>query len=504
MRKNKNLSVYILTIALIGLFVWVPAHAESGSATDIIQVVPSGPAIHGPRVVGTTPGKPFLFLVPATGEGELAYSAKNLPAGLTIDSKTGIITGSLQSDGVYVVNLTVKGPKGVAKRNLNIVGGEDKLALTPPMGWNSWNVWGCAVDDQKVRDAADAMVESGLAAAGFQYINIDDCWMGERDEQGRILTNDKFPDMKDLADYVHGKGLKLGIYSSPGSKTCQRYMGSYKHELQDAQTYADWGIDYLKYDWCGYTFNAISIFKKDFKKPYSDMKPHLDSVDRDIVYSLCQYGMRNVEEWGEEVGGNVWRTTGDIRDSWLSMSTIGFGQDGLEQYAGPGHWNDPDMLVVGKVGWGPNLHESRLTPDEQITHITLWSILASPLLIGCDMSNMEQFTVEVLTNHEVLEVNQDPLGIQGSRKVNDGPKEVWAKPLWDGTYAVALFNRSETPQDVTVNFEDIGLSGNQPIRDLWLHNDLGSHDGSITLKVRPHGSILLKIGKPEKHDYAAK
>jgi alpha-galactosidase len=488
-----------MLVWLVGL---VPLAARSLSDHPIIQEQSPIPGINGPRIVGSTPGRPFLFLVPATGEGPLSFSAENLPDGLTLDSKTGIITGSLQKDGDYVVKVTVAGPKGEDSRNLNIVGGTHELALTPPMGWNSWNVWGLSVSDDKVRAAADAMVESSLAAHGFQFVNIDDGWENGRAEDGRILTNDKFPDMRALSGYVHSRGLKLGIYSSPGEKTCGLYEGSWAHELQDAQTYAEWGIDYLKYDWCSYTFKMKGIGMKTFKKPYIEMRDHLDAVDRDIVYSLCQYGMRSVWKWGGEVGGNLWRTTGDIRDSWLSMSTIGFGQDGHEKYAGPGRWNDPDMLVVGRVGWGPTLHESGLTKEEQITHISLWCMLSSPLLIGCDMANMDEFTVAVLTNDEVLAVNQDPLGKQASRVAKDGKTQVWARPLWDGTQAVALFNLDGSTKEVTAEWSNLGISGEQPVRNLWLHKDLGSFNGSFKASVPSHGAVMLKVGKPDKEDFS--
>ena len=459
------------------------------------------PAMHGLRIVGATPGRPFLFLIPATGEAPLTFSSKHLPAGLKLDSKTGIISGSLKSAGTFTAELTVRGPKGKAARKLRIVGGEHKLALTPPMGWNSWNVWAGAVDAAKVRQAGDSMVKTGLAAHGYQYINIDDTWEGQRDANGEIQTNDKFGDMKALADYVHSKGLKLGIYSSPGPKTCAGFEASYQHEEQDARTYATWGIDYLKYDWCSYGDIAKDGSLAELQKPYRVMREALDKCSRDIVYSLCQYGMGSVWEWGAEVGGNLWRTTGDIGDSWGSLSGIGFGQDGHEKYAGPGHWNDPDMLVVGKLGWGPTLHPTDLKPNEQITHITLWSLLSAPLLIGCDLSQMDQFTLDLLTNDEVLDVNQDPLGKPAGRRAKDGQTEVWSRPLWDGTVAVGLFNRGLAAAQVTAKWSDIGISGPQPVRDLWQRKDLGQADGSFSASVPSHGAALVKVGKPTRLDW---
>lgn len=455
------------------------------------------PAIHGPRIVGATPGNPFLFLVPATGEGPLTFSANNLPAGLTMDKKTGIITGSLKQAGTTVVELTVRGLRGVAKRKLTVVGGQRKLALTPPLGWNSWNVWAGAIDAEKVRQAADWMVRTGLAAHGFQYVNIDDTWEGQRDANGEIQTNDKFGDMKALADYVHGKGLKLGLYSSPGPKTCAGFEGSFKHEEQDAKTYAKWGIDYLKYDWCSYGDVATGDGLEKLQKPYRVMREALDKCGHDIVFSLCQYGMGNVWEWAAEVGGNCWRTTGDITDNWGSMSGIGFSQDGHEKFANPGHWNDPDMLVVGKLGWGPNLHPTHLTPNEQITHITLWCLLSSPLLLGCDLSQMDKFTIDLMTNDEVLDVNQDPLGKAAGRRAKQDLLEVWARPLSDGAMAVGLFNRGTETATVTARWSDLGLTGGQPVRDLWQQKDLGIFTDAFAATVPGHGAVLVRIGQPK-------
>jgi alpha-galactosidase len=453
------------------------------------------PAIHGPRIIGSTPGRPLLFLIPATGEKPLSFTARNLPEGLSLDGSAGILSGSLKREGTTVAELGVKNARGSSQRTLTIVGGPHKLALTPPMGWNSWNCWASAVSDTKVRAAADAMVQSGLAAHGFQFINIDDCWEGKRGDNGEIRTNEKFPDMKALADYVHSRGLKLGIYSSPGPKTCAGYEASWKHEQQDADTYAKWGVDYLKYDWCSYGEIAPNPNLAAMKKPYQVMRTALDRCHRDIVFSLCQYGMGDVWKWGDEVGGNCWRTTGDITDNWGSMSGIGFSQNGHERFAGPGHWNDPDMLVVGRVGWGPSLHRTMLKPHEQVTHITLWCLLSSPLLIGCDMSQLDDFTLALLTNDEVLDVNQDPLGKPAGRVRLDGPTEVWARPLFDGTKAVGLFNRGGQAATVKVRWTDLKLQAPQPVRDLWQHKDLGEQGGGYEIAVPQHGAVLLKVGK---------
>jgi alpha-galactosidase len=458
------------------------------------------PRINGPRIVGATPGRPFIFRIPATGEGPLTFTIKSLPDGLSLDSRTGIITGAVRKAGEYRMAVTVTGVRGRAMRNLTIVGGNRRLALTPPMGWNSWNVWGCAVDAEKVKTAADWMVKSGLAAHGYAYINIDDCWEKGRDSGGEILTNEKFPDMKGLVDYVHSRGLKIGIYSSPGPKTCGNFEGSWKHEEQDARTYAKWGIDYLKYDWCSYGAVAKGEGRESYVLPYRVMREALDKAGRDIVFSYCQYGMDKVWEWGAKEGGNLWRTTGDINDSWASLNEITFRQPEISSWAGPGHWNDPDMLVVGRVGWGPSLRPSGLTRNEQILHITAWCLLDAPLLIGCDMTKLDDFTLALLTNDEVLEVNQDLLGRAAKRVSTLGDTEVWARPLSDGTLAVGLFNREYDRTEVVVRWADLKIAGRQPVRDLWEQKDLGGFDGSFAVSVPAHGAMLTRIGAPAKTD----
>jgi alpha-galactosidase len=361
------------------------------------------------------------------------------------------------------------------------------LAKTPPMGWNSWNKYQGRVTDAMIREMADAMVTSGMRDAGYVYVNIDDTWEGaHRDAKGNITTNNKFPDMKKLSDYVHSKGLKLGIYSSPGPKTCAGYLGSFEHEEQDAKTFAAWGIDYLKYDWC----SASQVYADNewtMSAAYAKMGNALLKSGRAIVYSLCQYGNHEVGEWGASVGGNLWRTTGDIRDNWASMSHIGFDlQPGREKYAGPGHWNDPDMLEIGNGG---------MTNDEYRTHMSLWSLLASPLLAGNDLRDMTPEIKEILMNKEVIAIDQDALGKQAARVAKVGDLEVWRRPLADGGTAVGLFNRSGSAATVTANWSDIGVTGSHAVRDLWAHQDIGSKDGSFSADVPSHGVVLIKVAK---------
>jgi alpha-galactosidase len=455
------------------------------------------PAIHGPRITGATVGKPFEFMIPATGEGPLTFEAANLPAGLTLDKNTGIISGTLPALGSTLVHLTVRGPRGSSKRSLTIVGGSRALALTPPMGWNSWNVWAGAVTDQKVRDAADQLIAAGLSAHGFQYVNLDDTWEAGRDANGVIQTNKKFPDMKGMVDYIHSKGLKFGIYSSPGPTTCGGYTASWQHEQQDADTYAGWGVDYLKYDWCSYGDVATGEGLERQIKPYRLMGAALRSTNRDILYSLCQYGMADVWKWGATIGANCWRTTGDIQDNWSSLRGIFTSQAGHEDYVGPGYWNDPDMLMVGIVGFG-NTHPTHLKPNEQITHISMWSLLSSPLLIGCDLTRLDAFTKALLTNDDVLDVNQDPLGRPAGRIAESGDAEIWARPLFDDTKAVGLVNLGSEKMDISVSWAQLGLSGPQPVRDLWQRKDIGTFRNGYTVSVPSHGTVLIKVGKPSK------
>jgi alpha-galactosidase len=437
----------------------------------------------------------------------MKFKAKGLPGGLELDEASGIIAGKIKKAGNYEVNITASNNKGTAERKLTIICG-DQIALTPPLGWNSWNCFACDVDQEKVKAAADAMVKSGLADHGWSYINIDDCWMVKpesddpvvggkiRDAQGNMNTNKKFPDMKGLTDYVHKLGLKVGTYSGPGPKTCAGYTACYQFEEQDARKFAEWGFDYLKYDWCDYERIAKDHSLPELKKPYVVMREALNKANRDIVYSLCQYGMGDVWKWGAEVGGNCWRTTGDITDNWASVESIGFGQAGKEKFAGPGHWNDPDMLVVGKVGWGPQLHPTRLTPNEQYTHISLWALLASPLLIGCDMTQLDDFTYSLLTNDEVIDINQDPLGKQASRIVKYDDLEIWSKDLEDGSKAIGLFNRGMFASPVTVTWNSLNIIGSRIVRDVWTQKNEGSFEYKFTATVPAHGVKLIRIYKP--------
>ena len=369
------------------------------------------------------------------------------------------------------------------------------LALTPPMGWNTWNKFGCNVSDELVRGAADAMVSSGMKDAGYQYIVIDDCWQVKRDEHGNIVPDpQRFPNgIKAVADYVHSRGLKFGIYSDAGEKTCAGRPGGLGHEYQDALMYASWGVDYLKYDWCN------TLPGQDARASYANIRRALDASGRPIVLSICEWGSHQPWLWGHEVGGNLWRTTGDIQPRWEGKREWSPGNccnngvmaivdenEPLYSRAGPGHWNDPDMLEVGNGG---------LTTTENRTHFSLWAIMAAPLIAGNDLRNMSPDVKEILTNKEVIAVDQDSLGRQGRRMWKDGDLEVWAKQLQDGSRAVVLLNRGASQQTVTATWEQIGYPDHlsASVRDLWAHKDLGKFTGKFSAPVESHGVVVVTV-----------
>jgi alpha-galactosidase len=500
---------------------WADARIEGAAPKPEIVNPPSGeaviltpkpgpePRINGPTIYGARRGSPFLFTIPATGERPVQFFADGLPAGLSLDSATGIIAGALQARGEFPVKLRARNARGEAARVFKIVAG-DTLALTPPMGWNSWYVLETRVTDHDMRAAADAMVSTGMINHGYMYVNIDDCWMVKpgatepdlggptRDPAGRLLCNKRFPDMHALTDYIHAKGLKAGIYISPGPKTCGGYEGSYQHEESDARTFAEWGFDFLKYDWCSYDKIAKDHSRDELKKPYAQMSALLRQQKRDIVFNLCQYGMGNVWEWGAEVGGHCWRTEDDLGGSFegipAALYRMGFKQNGLEPYAGPGHWNDPDYLLLGQLSnWNGGTAPTPLSPNEQYTHVSLWCLLAAPLIFSGDITRVDEFTLSLLTNDEVLEIDQDALGRQGRRVAKVDDTQVWAKELADGSRAVGLFNLDEIPQRITVNWADAGLKGSVRVRDLWRQKDLGVHADGFSASVPSHGVLLLRV-----------
>ena len=483
------------------------------------------PRINGARVFGLRPGSECLYTIAASGERPMTFAVEGLPKGLHFDAARGRITGSVKKRGTYRVKVTATNAKGTASRELRIVVG-DRIALTPPMGWNSWNCWSRDVTQEHVLSSARAMVSSGLADHGWTYINIDDGWQGRRGgKYNAIQPNGKFPDMAALTREVHDMGLKLGIYSVPWVGTYAAHVGSYsdnpdgenqwikdglcnenyryrkpggnywqdrkefyKHGKysfvrNDVKQWEEWKIDYLKYDW-----SPLSIYHT------IEMHDALRSLKRDIVFSLSNSApIADGQVWAEYA--DSWRTTGDIRDTWKSISSIGFSQDKWAPFCRPGSWPDADMLVVGLVGWGPKLHYTKLTADEQYTHISLWALLSSPLLIGCDMARMDDFTRSLLTNDEVIDINQDPLGLHAVAVWSEGDKVVYLKNLEDGSVAVGLFNRGEQPAWISINPRMLGMYGKKTVRDVWRQKDVGTLDykQEFSAEVAPHGVVLLKV-----------
>lgn len=462
------------------------------------------PRINGAKVIGARPSNPFLFYVPVTGERPVKVTASNLPAGLVLDPQTGIITGTTPAAGTYLVKLTASNAKGSTTGSLKIVAGET-LALTPPMGFNSWNGYNRKVTQAIMTTQALAMASSGLRDHGYTYVNIDDFWEVqnkadwdpllhgvERDPvTGKINSNQHFPDMKAFTDLCHQLGLKAGIYSSPGPTTCGGCVGSWQHEEQDAERFAEWGFDYLKYDWCSYNNVAKGDGRrKDYAMgPYAVMDACLRQQKRDIVYSLCQYGMANVWEWAHEVHGNTWRTTGDIGEGWGSMSRIAFNQGGHEKYVKPGCWNDPDMMTVGFLGYRWTV----LDDDEQYTEMSLWCLLAAPLLLGNDLTKIDEFTHNLLCNDEVIAVNQDLLGRMATCVANEGDTRVYAKEMADGSLAVGLFNVGDETLPVSITWSQLKLTVPQQVRDLWRQQDLGVQTNGYAAAIPRHGCALLRV-----------
>jgi alpha-galactosidase len=482
------------------------------------------PKINSASVFGVRPGSPFQFRIPATGDRPMTFMVTGLPLGLKLDQKTGLVTGKLVTAGTYVIQLKAKNAKGIAGKSLRVICG-DKIALTPPMGWNSWNCFAGEVSAEKVKRAAEVMVKTGLVNYGWNYVNIDDYWQNNRDskdpsqqgkyrdEAGNIVPNKRFGDMKALTDYVHGLGLKIGIYSSPGPWTCDGGAGSYGYERQDAESYAKWGFDYLKYDWCSYggvlngipgnDTNKVALISYNGGyqlstaiKPYKLMGDYIRQQPRDIVFSLCQYGMSDVWKWGGSVGGNTWRTTNDITDNWSNVKSIALAQDQSAAWAKPGNWNDPDMLVVGTVGWG-SPHPTMLKPDEQYLHFSLWSLFSAPLLIGCDMEKLDAFTLSLLTNDEVIAVNQDALGKQATCVQTIGDLRIYVKELEDGSRVAGFCNFGLEKVDISYNdLNKLGISGKQKVRDLWRQKDITTIHAdkeALSVKVPMHGVVLYKF-----------
>ena len=461
------------------------------------------PVFHGAQVVGNYPNTPFIFTIPTTGARPITFEVKNLPAGLLLDPSTGIITGNVKTPGEYKLKVTATNSKGNSEEEIKIVIGET-LCLTPAMGWNSWNVFTKTLDEKMVMDMADAMVNTGMRDLGYQYINMDDFWHADtRDSIGRPVPDPKkFPHgMKYLSDYVHSKGLKLGIYSCAGNMTCGRRFGGYTYEEIDAKTYAEWGIDLLKYDYC-----YAPPTTKTAEARYSKMGAALKHSGRSIVFSICEWGFRHPWKWGQQAGGQYWRVSPDIMDSWkfpsiwvFSMKAILNREEKLWKYAGPGHWNDPDMLIVGNYGkglaTGGNGLYKGMTDVEYQTHFSLWGMFAAPLLASNDLRSMNEATAAILTNAEMLAINQDALGEQAKPVYKMGGIRVYLKHLSNGSLAVAVLNTSSSEKKFALKASTLGLHDTWNMRDVWKHEDTGMLKEKLSLNIKPHQTMVFKLGK---------
>jgi alpha-galactosidase len=512
MSNKKKISVLLVVFGILitsGLF----GQTKSVVDNDIELYTPAPklqPRINGPLVYGCRPGHPFLYRIPCQGKRPIRFSVKGLPSGLKLNSSTGIITGSVPARGEYQTIIQASNSKGNDKRNFRIVAG-DKLALTPPMGWNHWYAHYDRISDKMMREAADVVISSGMADVGYQYINIDDCWMNApknndpkrvgplRDENGDILPNSYFPDMNGLTDYIHDKGLKAGIYTSPGPLTCGGFQGAYQHEEQDARQFAAWGFDFLKYDWCSYsTIVGNDHSLEALKKPYSQMGNILKSLDRDIIFNLCQYGMGDVWKWGAEVGGQSWRTSGDLGFELNRIFDVALKNSEHRQYSKPGEWNDPDYIQIGWIGKakGQGVPElTKMPANMQYAYMSLWCLMASPLIYSGDLSKLDEFTLNVLCNPEVIEVDQDPLGESGL-VIKHGPDcFLMVKNLSDGSKAVGLFNRGKKPAEVIVDWRELQISGKHTVRDLWRQKEIGVYNQKFNAQVPAQGVVMVKITK---------
>jgi alpha-galactosidase len=520
----KAITLMLIIAGLVTLFpVQAASQAESTAKSNEAYKMLTPPAkpeprINGPLVYGCRPGNPFLYRIPCQGNRPVHFSVMGLPPGLVLDPSTGIISGTSPDPGEFNLFIQAVNEKGKDTRKLKIVSG-DKLALTPPMGWNHWYAHYFRITDKMVREAADIMISSGMADVGYQYVNIDDCWMNApdghqkhedksrvgplRDEQGNILPNRHFPDMEGLTSYIHSKGLKAGIYTSPGEFTCNGYAGSYQHEEQDALRFAKWGFDFLKYDWCSYGRIAGDDPNLDtYQKPYRKMGAILQSLDRDMVFNLCQYGKANVWEWGAAVGGHCWRTAGDLGFQLDRIFDVAIQNSAYRDHSKPGEWNDPDYIQIGWIGKarGQGIPElTKMPANMQYAYMSIWCLMASPLIYSGDMSRIDEFTLNVLCNPEVIEINQDPLGKCGLVIEQNSELFIMVKNLHDGSKAIGLFNRGEEPAEMILDLDKLHLSGNQTIRDLWQQKDLGTFQKNFTAEVPPQGVVMVKIMNGTSH-----
>lgn len=502
----------VLALSVIPFVLVAAPGPQMGVLTPPVRDVPR---INGPRVFGVRPGHPVLWRMPITGLKPMNVEVSGLPDGVSFDPETRMLTGTVDEKGVYDFTVTASNQKGKSERKMTLRVG-NVICLTPPLGWNSWNCWGWQITDEKMRRAADAMVSSGLADHGWTYIVVDDCWRTrptvekagfplpdwipdyeymygqDRADDGTPLTNPKFPDMKAMADYIHSKGLKAGLYSVPCKTSCCYTHGSYGNEAKDASTWAEWGYDLVKYDWCygDREYAHIEGRRERQVVAYRLMGELLAGQDRDIVYNVCNYGRFDVVKWARDVGGQYWRTNDDVQDEWPKVLKAIDCNLNVAGVASPGGWNDPDMLVIGAMRMN-KFTKCRLTPNEQYTHMSLWMIMSAPLFIGCDMERLDPLALSFLTNDEALDINQDELGCVGRPIVHGEEFDVWARPLVDGSWAFALFNRTEEASRISVEFSAFGGKSFR-IRDVWAQRDIGSFSDGFSAEVYGHATRLFR------------
>lgn len=504
----------ILAGTLLLCYCYTCIQAQDLESVAILTPSPKPePRINGPKVFGVRPGHPILFTIPVSGNRPIAFSAKPLPKGVKVDPKTGRISGAIAKSGIYIINVEASNSLGKTNREFKIIVGED-IALTPPMGWNHYNIYGTRITQEQVWTQAKAMVSTGLINYGWSYMNIDDGWQGKRGGKHHAILPDssRFPDMQKLVDDVHGLGLKIGTYSTPwvesyghrtggssmntggifertkeniprNKKQLPYAIGTFHFWDNDARQFAEWGFDYLKYDW-----NPIEL--PETKAMYDALR----GSGRDVVYSLSNSTpFENIKDVSKV--SNAWRTGGDIKDNWKSMKSRIFTQDKWAKFARPGHWNDPDMMILGVVGWNSaEKWPSKLTPDEQYTHMSAWCLMAVPLLLGNDISKLDEFTLSLLTNDEVNAVNQDPLGKQATVVAKEGEIGVMAKDMEDGSKAAGLFNLADAgSKELTVKWVDLGIKGKYKVRDLWRQKDLGIFEHEYKAMIPQHGVVMLRM-----------
>lgn len=498
-------------------FSGIETSAQKDSFYILTPPPPVQPQLNNSLVYGCRSGNDFLYRIPCQGERPIVFTVKGLPKSLRLDKNSGVISGKSPAKGTYQLNVIAKNKHGVNTKSFKIISGE-KIALTPIMGWNHWYAYFDKPTDALIRQAADVMISNGLADAGYNYVCIDDCWTNayeknrmpiqdslrlkrRRDSSGSILPNDYFPDMKAMTDYLHQKGFKAGIYSSPSKRTCAGFEGSFGYEEKDAKQWAQWGFDLIKYDRCSYPDDALYHTLEQAKYPYEKLGQALKTISRDIYYSLCQYyGSEkdgDVWKWGGSIGGNSWRTGTDINAFLPDVFKVALRNIQFAAYQKPGEWNDPDFLMLGWLGnrRTGGIYRTTMHPNTQYAYVSLWSLMASPLFFSSRIDKIDAFTLNLLTNHEIIAINQDPLGLCGRLVTLNEKQFLLVKELHDGATAVGIFNRDSTDMEIKINLKDIGLKETYDVRDCWRQVLIGHDLSSFQTTVPAIGCAVIKFSK---------